>query len=216
METDSGRPVTVVIADDHPVYRQGLTRGFQLSGQIDVVAECADGESALQAIREFGPQVAVLDYRLPSMDGIAVIHAMTRDGLPTRALLLTATTDSAIVYQAVEEGAYGYLGKDAPRTRIVEAVLKVARGGRVISEDASGGLAEEIRMRADRDTPVLSERERQVLRGFAEGKSIPQVAAELYLGASTVKTHTQRLYEKLGVSDRAAAVAEAMRRRLLE
>ncbi|WP_438483683.1 response regulator [Streptomyces sp. S186] len=216
METDSGTPVTVVIADDHPVYLQGLARGFQLSGQVDVVAECADGESALQAVRDLRPQVAVLDYRLPRMDGIAVTHAMTRDGLPSRALLLTATTDSAVVYRALEEGAYGYLAKDAPRSRIVDAVVKIARGGHVISEDVSGGLAEEIRMRADRNAPVLSERERQVLRGFAEGKSIPQLAAELYLGASTVKTHTQRLYEKLGVSDRAAAVAEAMRRHLLE
>ncbi|MBH1934514.1 response regulator transcription factor [Streptomyces sp. AV19] len=216
MESDSGTQVTVVVADDHPIYREGITRGLQLSGRIKVVAEVEDGAAALEAIREHRPQVALIDYRIPKMDGIAVIHATVRDGLPTRTILLSATTDGAVVYRAVQEGAAGYLAKDAKRSEIVDAVLKVARGKRIVSEDLSDGLVDEIRLRADRDETVLSERERQVLRGFAEGKSIPQLAAELYLGASTVKTHTQRLYEKLGVSDRAAAVAEAMRRGLLE
>ncbi|MBB5122357.1 chemotaxis protein CheY [Streptomyces eurocidicus] len=214
--TDSGARVTVVVADDHPVYREGIARGLQLSGRIDVLAEVGDGAEALELIRELTPQVALIDYRIPTMDGIAVVHALARDHLPTRALLLSATTDAAVVYRAVQEGAAGYLAKDAKRSEIVDAVLKVAAGKQVVSEDLAGGLVDEIRMRADRDPAVLSERERQVLRGFSEGKSIPQLASELYLGASTVKTHTQRLYEKLGVSDRAAAVAEAMRRGLLE
>ncbi|MFF7635187.1 response regulator [Kitasatospora sp. NPDC008050] len=208
--------VTVVVADDHPVYREGIARGLQLSGQITVLAEVGDGQAALAAIRELRPDVALIDYRIPELDGIAVIHAVVRDKLPTRTLLLSATTDSAVVFRALEEGASGYLAKDAKRSEIVEAVLKVARGKQVVAEDLTGGLVDEIRIRADRETVVLTERERQVLRGFAQGQSIPQLAAELYLGASTVKTHTQRLYEKLGVSDRAAAVAEAMRRGLLE
>jgi two-component system nitrate/nitrite response regulator NarL len=95
-------------------------------------------------------------------------------------------------------------------------VLRVARGRTVVPPDLAAGLAEQIRLRADTAGPPLSERERQVLQGFARGRSVPQLAAELYLGVSTVKTHTQRLYEKLGVNDRAAAVAEAMRRGLLE
>ncbi|MFI0737576.1 response regulator [Streptomyces sp. NPDC021100] len=216
MESDSGTQVTVVVADDHPVYREGITRGLRLDGRIDVVAEVGDGPAALDAVRRLEPRVALIDYRLPGLDGLAVLHAIVRDRLPTRALLLSATTDGAVVYRAVREGAAGYLAKDAKRSEIVDAVLKVARGGQVVSEDLSGGLVDQIRLRADRDETVLSDRERQVLRGFAEGKSIPQLAGELYLGASTVKTHTQRLYEKLGVSDRAAAVAEAMRRGLLE
>ncbi|WP_171170057.1 response regulator transcription factor [Streptomyces sp. I05A-00742] len=216
MESDSGTQVTVVVADDHPVYREGITRGLQLSGRSSVVAEVEDGVAALAAVRELEPRVALIDYRLPGMDGIAVIHAIVRDGLPTRTVLLSATTDGAVVYRAVQEGAAGYLAKDAKRSEIVDAVLKVARGKQVVSEDLSDGLVDQIRLRADREETVLSDRERQVLRGFAEGKSIPQLAGELYLGASTVKTHTQRLYEKLGVSDRAAAVAEAMRRGLLE
>jgi two-component system nitrate/nitrite response regulator NarL len=120
------------------------------------------------------------------------------------------------VFQALQEGAAGYLAKDAKRAEIVEAVLDVAKGRTVVPAELAAGLAGEIRMRAKDQGPVLSERERQVLQAFARGLSVPQVAGELFIGVSTVKTHTQRLYEKLGVSDRAAAVAEGMRRGLVE
>ncbi|MEK2474301.1 response regulator transcription factor [Streptomyces noursei] len=120
-----------------------------------------------------------------------------------------------MVYRAIQAGAAGYLAKEATCSEIVTAVLKVAGGRHVISEEPLHGLVEEIRLRVDSEVMVLTERERQVLQGFAEGKSIPDLAGELYLGVSTVKTHTQRLYEKLGVCDRAAAVAAAMRRGLL-
>ena len=120
------------------------------------------------------------------------------------------------MFEALQEGAAGYLPKDAGRSEIIDAVVKVARGEPVVPATIAGGLAEEIRLRAETSGPVLSERERQVLHAFARGRSIPQVAEELVIGVSTVKTHTQRLYEKLGVSDRAAAVAEGMRRGLVE
>jgi two-component system nitrate/nitrite response regulator NarL len=158
----------------------------------------------------------VVDYQMPDLDGIAVTQAVVRDGLPTRVLLLSAITDSPVVFRALEVGASGYLSKDARRAEIVDAVLSVAQGRTVVPPELAGSLAQEIRMRAQPAGPVLSERELQVLKGFARGLSIPQLAKELFIGASTVKTHTQRLYEKLGVSDRAAAVAEGMRRGLLE
>jgi len=162
------------------------------------------------------PDVALVDYQMPDMDGIELVHALVRDHVPVRVLLLSAITDGAIVFRALQEGAAGYLSKDARRAEIVDAVERVANGHDVVPAELAAGLAEQIRMRGDADQPVLSEREREVLRAFARGLSIPQTAAELYLGASTVKTYTQRLYEKLGVSDRAAAVAEAMRRNLLD
>jgi two-component system nitrate/nitrite response regulator NarL len=208
--------VTVVLVDDHPFYRDGLSRGLARSGQIRVLAEAGNGREALEAMRREPPTVALVDYQMPDMDGVAVLHALVREQLPTRVLLLSAITDSAVVFRALEEGAAGYLAKDAGRQAIVDAVLRVARGETVVPAELAAGLAGEIRLRARTQAPALSERERQVLQAFARGLSIPQTAAELYLGASTVKTHTQRLYEKLGVSDRAAAVAEAMRRGLLE
>jgi two-component system nitrate/nitrite response regulator NarL len=208
--------VSVVVADDHPFFRDGVTRGLVQSGRLRVVGEAATGREALELIRQECPAVALVDQQMPDLDGLDVTRAVVRDGLPTRVLLLSAFTDSAVVYQALECGAAGYLSKDARRAEIVDAVLRVSRGRTVVSPDLAAGLAEQIRLRADTAGPPLSERERQVLQGFARGRSVPQLAAELYLGVSTVKTHTQRLYEKLGVNDRAAAVAEAMRRGLLE
>jgi len=208
--------VRVVVADDHPFFRDGVIRGLRMSGRVQVVAEADDGRAALEAIRRERPDVALVDHEMPDVDGLAVVRAAVRDGLPTRVLLLSAHTDSGIVFQALEAGAAGYLSKDARRSEIVEAVLDVARGKTVVPPEVAAGLAGEIRLRAQSSGPALSERERQVLQAFARGLSVPQVAAELFLGVSTVKTHTQRLYEKLGVSDRAAAVAEGMRRGLVE
>lgn len=215
MESSQDR-VRVVVADDHPFFRDGVARGLVRSGRIDVVAEADDGRAALEAIRREDPDVALVDYEMPDVDGLGVVRAAVRDGLRTRVLLLSAHTDSAVVYQALQEGAAGYLAKDAKRSEIVDAVLDVARGRTVVPAELAAGLAGEIRLRAQSRGPALSERERQVLAAFARGLSVPQVAGELYLGVSTVKTHTQRLYEKLGVSDRAAAVAEGMRRGLVE
>jgi two-component system nitrate/nitrite response regulator NarL len=212
----SERRIEVVVVDDHPFFRDGVSRGLTNSGLITVVAEAENGRDGLAAIAEHRPQVAVVDYQMPDLDGIAVTQAVVRDGLPTKVLLLSAITDSPVVFRALEVGASGYLSKDARRAEIVDAVLSVAQGRTVVPPELAGSLAQEIRLRAQPAGPVLSEREMQVLKGFARGLSIPQLAKELYIGASTVKTHTQRLYEKLGVSDRAAAVAEGMRRGLLE
>ncbi len=208
--------VRVVVADDHPFFRDGVSRGLTRSGRVEVVAEAGTGRETVEAIRREQPDVALVDYQMPDLDGVAVVHAVIRDGLATKVLLLSAHTDGGIVFQALQEGAAGYLSKDAGRSEIVEAVLTVARGQTVVPAELAAALAGEIRLRARSQEPALSDRERQVLAAFARGLSIPQVAAELFIGVSTVKTHTQRLYEKLGVSDRAAAVAEAMRRGLLE
>ena len=209
-------PVTVLIVDDHAFFRDGLSRGLTRSGQMTVVAEAGNGHEALDAIRRERPTVSIVDYQMPDMDGIALLHAVIRDRLDTRVLLLSAFTDSAVVFRALEEGAAGYLSKDSDRQDIVDAVLRVARGDTVVPARLAAGLAGEIRLRAQPNAPALSQRERQVLQAFSRGLSIPQTARELYIEPSTVKTHTQRLYDKLGVSDRAAAVAEAMRRGLLE
>jgi len=206
----------VVVADDHPLYRDGVVRALSASGQVEVVAEAADGRAALAAIREHLPDVALIDYRLPELDGVAVAHAVNRDGLATRVLLVSAFTDSGVVYKALETGAAGFLPKEARREEIVEAVLAAARGETVLPPDVATGLVSEIRLRKQHDAPALTDREQEILRMIADGKSLPTIAKELFLGVTTVKTHVQHLYEKLGVSDRAAAVAEAMRRRMIE
>ncbi len=212
----NAKKVRVVVADDHPLYRDGVVRALSASGQIEVVAQAEDGRSALAQIEEHRPDVALLDYRLPGLDGMAVTHAVVRDGLPTRVLLISAFTESGVVYKALETGASGFVPKEARQKQIVDAVLACARGENVLPPDLAAGLVSEIRLRASNDAPVLTPREREILRLIAAGKSLPAIARELYLGVTTVKTHVQHLYEKLGVSDRAAAVAEAMRRGLIE
>ncbi|HUO40067.1 MAG TPA: response regulator transcription factor [Mycobacterium sp.] len=212
----ASRKVRVVVAEDHPMFRDGVVRALTASGSVEVVGEAADGLTALELIKAHQPDVALLDYRMPGMDGAQVAAAVRRDELPTRILLVSAHDDSAIVYGALQQGASGFLPKESTRTEIVNAVLDCAKGRDVVAPSVVAGLAGEIRRRAEPAGPVLSGREREVLSRISRGQSIPAIAAELYLAPSTVKTHVQRLYEKLGVSDRAAAVAEAMRRKLLD
>jgi two-component system nitrate/nitrite response regulator NarL len=211
--------VRVVVGEDHPLFRDGLVRALTSSGSVDVVAEADDGVTALALIKTHLPHVALLDYRMPGMDGAKVAAAVRRDELPTRVLLLSAHDESAIVFHALAEGAAGFLPKESTKTEIVNGVLDCAQGRDVVSPALAAGLAGEIRRRGNEaQTPVLvlTPRESEVLNFIAQGCSIPTIAAELYLAPSTVKTHVQRLYEKLGVGDRAAAVAAAMRRGLLE
>jgi two-component system nitrate/nitrite response regulator NarL len=210
------RRVTVVVVDDHPFFRDGVTRGLARDGRVEIVGEAGTGAEALAVIGRELPDVALVDYQLPDMNGVDVTHALRRDSVATRVLLVSAVTDGAVVFRALEEGAAGYLAKDAPRTELIDAVMQVARGETVIPGALTEGLAAQIRLRAQPSAPALTPRELDVLKGFARGLSIPQLAAELFVAPSTVKTHTQRLYEKLDVSDRAAAVAAAMRLRLLE
>jgi two-component system nitrate/nitrite response regulator NarL len=216
MSNGGRKRVRVLVADDHPLYREGVVRALSASGQIEIVAEAEDGRSALAQIQEHVPDVALLDYKLPELDGVAITNAVVRERLPVRVLLVSAFTDSGVVYKALETGAAGFVSKEARREDIVDAVLACARGENVVPPDVAAGLVSEIRLRKQSDTPALTQREQEILHLIAAGKSLPDIAKELYLGLTTVKTHVQHLYEKLGVSDRAAAVAVAMRRGLLE
>lgn len=208
--------VGVVVADDHPVTRDGIVRALKASGRIDVLAELGDGRSALATIRELRPAVALVDYKMPELNGLDVVRAVARDGLGTCVVLLSAFDDSSVIYQALAEGAAGYLTKDADSEEIVAAVLKCAKGATYLPTQLAGALAGEVKVRARGDAALLTPRELQVVRMIAEGLTVPQIAVRLFVSPSTVKTHVQHLYDKLGVSDRGAAVAEAMRRRLLE
>ena len=209
--------VTVLIADDHPLFRDGIARAVRGRPDLELVAEVADGRTALERIRELAPAVAVLDLRLPDLDGLEVLNAVRRDALPTRVLMLSATTEGPTVFKAISGGAAGYLSKSSDRTAVCDAVAAVARGDTVLDPALQAGLLDEVRILGVADArPVLSPREAEVLSLLAEGLSAPAIGRRLFLSTATVKTHLGHLYEKLGVSDRAACVAEAMRRGLLE
>src|SRR5262245_13484792 len=209
--------VRVVVADDHPLFREGIERAVRERPELELVAAAAEGREALATIRDLEPHVAVLDLRLPGLDGLQILNAVVRDGMPSRVLFLSASSDPELVYRAVQMGAAGYFRKEADRETILDAIAAVARGGTVIDPELQAGVFEQVRIRGtEDDRPILTAREREVLTLRAEGLTCPQIAERLIVALPTVKTYQARLYEKLGVSERAAAVAEAMRRGLLE
>ncbi|MDQ5834777.1 MAG: response regulator transcription factor [Actinomycetota bacterium] len=215
--TGPSKRATVVIADDHPLFRDALAQAISRRPDLELVATTADGRSALEQIRRLEPDVAVLDMRMPGLRGLDVVEALARDGSPTRVLMLSAALESSVVYAAVAAGAAGYWSKDAERDAICDAIAAVARGERVLDPSLQSGVFTEIHAReVDADRPVLTPREHEILGLIANGMTAPAIGEQLFLSTATVKTHLAHLYEKLGVSDRAAAVAEAMRRGLLE
>ncbi|HUA48873.1 MAG TPA: response regulator transcription factor [Solirubrobacteraceae bacterium] len=208
--------ITVYVADDHPVFREAVGRAIKSRPEFELVGLAADGREALTEIRELAPSVAVVDNGLPSLTGVEIVRAVQRDSVPTRVIILSADGSGSLVYDAVQLGAAGFLSKASTLTEICDAVATVARGDTVLAPEVQQGFVNEMRARSHIGTPLLSERESEVLRLIAEGLSAPEIAAQLFISPATVRTHVKNLFEKLGVSDRAAAVAEGMRRGLLE
>jgi two-component system nitrate/nitrite response regulator NarL len=208
--------VRVYVADDHPVYREGLARAIRERPELELVGEASDGRQALAEIKDKQPDVAVLDIKMPRLSGTEVLSALTRDAVRTRVVVLSAYLESALVYEAIAAGAAAYLSKDSARQEICEAIAGVARGETILAPQIHGGLAAEVRLRTSNDRPALTPREKEILVLTAEGCSAPEIGRRLHLSPTTVKTHLQHLYDKLGVSDRAAVVAAAMRHKLLE
>ena len=196
----NGARVRVYVADDHPVYRDGVVLALRRRPDFEVVGEADDGRTALEEIRVLKPDVALLDVKMPGLDGHAVLRAIQRDDLPVAVVLLSATVLPPEARWALAAGAMAYLSKEVNRDAICDAVAAAARGDR---------------LQVDVAEPVW-ERELEVLRLTAGGQSAPSIGRELHLSPETVKTHLKNVYEKLGVSDRAAAVAEGMRRGLVE
>jgi len=207
---------TVLIADDHPIYREGLTRAVTQRPEFELVGEAEDGRAALEQIRALRPNVALLDFKMPGLDGLQVLNAIQRDGLPTAVVLLSAHTTPEAVYECIAQGAAAFLSKQADRDEICDAVAAAARGEVRLAPEAQGHLVREVRLRAAARAPHLTAREREVLMMLADGLSAPDIAERLTLSTATVKSHLKSLYSKLEVSDRAAAVAAAMRQGLLE
>ncbi|MEU9134029.1 response regulator transcription factor [Kitasatospora sp. NPDC048540] len=212
LETKS--KIRVVVGDDHPIYREALVR--LLSTTTTVVAEAGDGRAALTAIREHRPDVAVLDYQMPMLDGGQVAARVRHDGLPTKIMVVSASNEPSVVYRALQQGVVGYLTKCSDPTKILDGVEACSRGETVVPHELTSGLVEEIQKRADQVRTVLTERERQVLTMVADGVPISQIASVLFLAPTTVKADVQRICQKLGVTGRGAMVAEAMRRGLLD
>lgn len=206
----------IYLVDDHPVYRDGLARAIKERPELELTGQSGSGRQALEEIGTLLPDVALVDVRMPDLDGNDVLRALQRDAVPTRVVLLSAELEGELVYRAIATGAAAYVSKAADRNTIIDVIARVVRGGTYVPPELMNGLAAQIRLREREERPALTGREREVLRMTADGWSAPGIAAELHLSTATVKTHLQSLYEKLGVRDRAAAVATAMRLGLLE
>jgi two-component system, NarL family, nitrate/nitrite response regulator NarL len=203
-------PIRVVIADQHPLFRDALGRTLRQDPAFELAGETGDPAALTDVIGRLAPTVAVVDAPL--------LEARFIDCCPssTRVLALAAEVRPIDAYAAIEAGAAGYLSKDADAVRIRSAIIAVARGETILDPSAQTGIAEEIRLRARDERPQLSAREQEILVLIATGRTAPQIARDLHLGTATVKTHLLHVYEKLGVAERAAAVAAGMRRGLLE
>jgi two-component system nitrate/nitrite response regulator NarL len=208
--------VRVLAADGHPLYRDAIARAIKEWPELELVAQAGDGREALDAIDTERPDVAVLDSSLRELSGEQILNAVGRDGLGTRVILIAAEPPAEVVYDAIANGVAGFLTTETDARQLCEAISAVARGRTVLAPELQDGIAGEIRLREVRERPVLSDRERETLKLVAEGLSAPDIGKRLHLSTGTVKGHLQHLYEKLGVSERAAAVAEGMRRGLLE
>jgi len=193
-----------------------VARAIRERPELELVGSVRDGREALDAIEAARPDVAVIGGMLDGLTGEQVLNAVVRDGLGTRVVMLGSRPEPSQVYAALAGGAAGYLTTDADARELCDAIGAVARGDTVLAPELQACVADEIRLRTPRDRPAMTGRERETLTLIADGMSAPDIARTLHLSTATVKTHLQHIYEKLGVSERAAAVAEAMRRGLLE
>jgi two-component system nitrate/nitrite response regulator NarL len=208
-------PYSVVVADDHPVYLDALSRAVDQSTELALAGTANDGAEAVELIISVRPDVAVLDVEMPVHSGPSVAAKLAQLELPTRVLFLSAHRDGATVYDALATGGYGYVTKDASMREIQQAVLRVASGVRSLGSAVEHQIIEEIQVRAERQTLELTEREKSVLELAVKGLTVVAMGRALHLSPATVKVHLSTLYAKLGVGDRASAVAEAIRRGLV-
>jgi two-component system nitrate/nitrite response regulator NarL len=211
----SADAIRVVAADDHPLYREAMAEAIATCENVELVEICADGRAALNAIRRHEPDVAVLDMKMPKLDGRRVAERVQELGLATRVLFVSEYCEGELVLGALTAGGDGYLPKSATAAEISKAIVRVAAGETVLPAAVGGELVSTLHEHGHSELR-LSDRESSVLRLIADGMSTREIAERLHVAVPTAKTHTQNLFSKLGVNTRGAAVASAMRRGLLD
>ncbi|MCG7204994.1 response regulator [Streptomyces arenae] len=214
-EPTAEAPVSLLIVDDHPVVRDGLRGMFESAPGFTVLGEAANGVEAVTLAAALDPDVILMDLRMPGGGGVDAIRELTRRGARARVLVVTTYDTDSDTLPAIEAGATGYLLKDAPREELFTAVRAAAQGRTVLSPAVASRLVSAVRAPGAPGSEPLSGREREVLALVTRGTSNREIARELFISEATVKTHLTHLYAKLGVKDRAAAVATAYQRGIL-
>ncbi|MEI9998889.1 MAG: response regulator transcription factor [Verrucomicrobiota bacterium] len=202
-------PIRVVVADDHPIVRDGLIANLTARTGIKVVAEADNGADALALVEKHRPDVVLLDLRMPRMDGLDVAARLDALRLPVRVIIMTTFDSAEDIERSLKAGVRGYLLKDAPREAILAAIRQVHQGGMCIPEAIAQKAMDAMRR------PRISPRELEVLRGVASGKSNKEISGELLITEGTVKTHVKSLLKKFGVAGRTSAVRAAAQRGLI-
>jgi DNA-binding NarL/FixJ family response regulator len=209
------RPMSIraLIVDDHPVTREGLRTALELSDEaVVVVGEAGSGEEAVEQARELTPDVVFMDVRMPGMDGIEATRRIREASPETKIILITIDESRGAISEAIQAGVSGYLLKDASPDALVDAAKNAVEGNAVIHPQLTKTFIEEAQSASDEPKAApLSKREREILQKVADGATTRQVASDLGISPHTVKTHLERIFEKLGANDRAQAVAIAIR-----
>ena len=213
MTGGAGRPISVLIADDHPVVRQGLAVLLEVQDDLVLAGQASDGAEAVAMVAALAPDVLVLDLKLPGLDGLGVLAELQAAGTATRVLVLTSATGPTGPALALQAGAAGFLYKDVDPDALVRAIRSVHDGHTVLAPDAAG-LVTATPDRGSRGLASLTAREREVLGLLAEGRSNREIARSLAVSEKTVKTHVSAVLAKLGVADRTQAALLAVRARL--
>jgi DNA-binding NarL/FixJ family response regulator len=208
----SERPIRVLVADDQTIVREGLRLILDAQPDIEVVAEAGDGQAALRAVAEHQPDVVLMDIRMPGMDGLQATERLLRAGSTARVLVLTTFGHDEYLYAAMRAGASGFLLKDSPRHQLLHAVRTVAEGEALLDPALTRRLIEDWVRRPPPSAGVpdalrrLTARELEVFTELARGRSNAEIAADMVLSETTVKTHVAHVLGKLGLRDRVQAV----------
>lgn len=203
--------ITVLLADDHEVVREGLRLALLRSPHIRVVGEAADGETAVGLAERRRPDVIVMDLRMPGMDGIEATEEIIRRVPDAKVLIFTAYSERALLQRGLESGARGYILKEAPHETLLRAIEKVAAGETFVDPALMAALTQ-----TREGTDVLTARERQILQLLADGMSNADVAGQLFISQETVKSHVRHILTKLEADTRTQAVAIALRDAMID
>ena len=201
--------IRLLVADDHPLTREGLAMILDNQPDMAVVAQANNGAEAVELYRRERPDVALLDLQMPVMNGVAAIEAVVGEFRGARVVVLTTYDGDEDIYRAMHAGAKAYLLKDSPKDEVLRAIRTVHAGGRFLLAEVGARLADRL------GTADLTEREREVLRLVADGRANKQIAHELGISEGTVKSHVNGVMSKLGAASRTDAALIALRRGLL-
>jgi DNA-binding NarL/FixJ family response regulator len=204
--------IRILITDDHPVVREGLSGMLAGQSDFEVIGLAADGDTAVKMHGSLAPDVTLMDLQMPGLDGVGAIKAIKAQQPSSRIIVLTTYDSDADILHAIEAGATGYLLKDAPREELFRAIRAAARGESVLASAVAARLMTRMRAPAEEN---LSAREIEVLQLVAKGASNEEIGKSLHISTATVKTHLIHIYGKLGVDDRTAAVTTALEKGII-